>query len=128
MQILLVDHFAPKVDPICLSCIQFFVCGLIAAVPMFMFEHPTAAAILAGAAPILYGGVMSTGVAYTLQVVGQKYADASAASLLMSLESVFSMIGGIMILSQIPTSRELFGCILVFAAVIWSQLDLKISK
>lgn len=122
IQILLVDHYAPKADAVWLACIQFFVSGTLSAIPMFMFEHPAAAALEACMIPLLYAGVMSCGVAYTLQIVGQKYSEASTASLLMSLESVFSLLGGIVLLRQIPSPRELIGCALVFAAVIWSQL------
>lgn len=122
IQILLVDYYAPKVDPVWLSFIEFFVSGIISAVPMMLIEHPSLSEIAAGSGPILYAGVLSCGVAYTLQIVGQKYADAAKASLIMSLESVFSLLGGIVLLSQIPSPRELVGCALVFAAVIWSQI------
>lgn len=125
IQIMVVDYFAPKVDGVKLSCIQFLVMGIISLVISLIFENPSIHNIMLAIIPILYTGVLSSGVAYTLQIIGQKYAPATTATLLMSLESVFSLVGGIVILNQIPTEREVFGCVLVFAAVVASQIDLK---
>lgn len=126
VQIMAVDYFAPQVDGVKLSCIQFLVVGIISLVISLFFENPSVNDIISAAVPILYAGVLSSGVAYTLQIIGQKYAPPTTATLLMSLESVFSLLGGIVVLHQIPTGREVFGCILVFAAVAVSQVDLKL--
>ncbi|MBO5459977.1 MAG: DMT family transporter [Lachnospira sp.] len=126
VQIMAVDYFAPQVDGVKLSCIQFLVVGIISLVISLFFENPSVNDIISAAVPILYAGVLSSGVAYTLQIIGQKYAPPTTATLLMSLESVFSLLGGIVVLQQIPTGREVFGCILVFAAVAVSQVDLKL--
>lgn len=126
IHILTIDHFSSKVtNPVLMSCIQFFTAGIISAVPMFLFESPTWTNIFAAAAPLLYAGVLSSGVAYTLQVVAQKDADPTIASLILSLESVFSMLAGWIILHQALTSRELFGCVLMFGAIILAQLPAK---
>lgn len=93
-----------------------------------IFDHPTIASIGAAALPILYAGILSSGVGYTLQVVGQKYISPTAATLLMSLESVFSVVGGILLLSQVPTMREFFGCVLIFIAVIFAQIPVLEGK
>ena len=105
-----------------ISCVQFFTAGVITSVPMLLFDHPTWSAIVAAAAPILYAGVMSCGVGYTLQVVAQNGVDPTVASLLLSLESVFSVLAGWIILGQKLSGRELFGCVLVFAAVLLVQI------
>lgn len=126
VHILVIDYFSPKVvDAVMLSCIQFFTAGIISAVPMFLFEHPTLENILAAAGPLLYAGVLSSGVAYTLQVVAQKDADPTVASLILSLESVFSMLAGWIILGQALSARELLGCAMMFEAIILAQLPEK---
>ena len=122
VHILVIDHFSPKVDGVRMSCIQFFVCGLLCAGPMLVLERPSLSAILAAWAPILYAGVLSCGVAYTLQIIGQRNIDPTVASLLLSLESVFSMLAGWVLLGQAMTVRELSGCALVFCAIILAQL------
>lgn len=121
-QILLVDHFSPKADPVRISCIQFFAAAAVSGVGMLLFEHPQLSSLLAAAAPILYAGVLSSGVGYTLQVVAQRNTDPTVASLLMSLESVFATLAGWLLLHQTLSPKELFGCALVFAAVILAQL------
>lgn len=120
--ILLIDYFSPRTDGVCLSCIQFFVCALLCAVPAAIFEHPQAAAVLDAWLPLIYAGVLSCGVGYTLQVIAQKNTDPAVASLLLSLESVFSVIAGGIILGERLSARETLGCVLVFAAVILAQL------
>jgi len=122
LHILIIDHFSPKCDGVRLSCIQFFVCGVISMVIALIFETPTLSGILSGWLPILYAGVLSCGVAYTLQIVGQKNMDPTVASLILSLESVFSVLAGWMILHQTLTAREIFGCVLMFSAIILAQL------
>lgn len=121
IHILVIDRFSPRVDGVRMSCIQFFTAGALAIVPMLL-EHPNMADLLAAAGPILYAGVLSSGVAYTLQVVAQKDTDPTVATLIMSLESVISMLAGWVLLGQALSGRELAGCALVFAAIIVAQL------
>ncbi|MBP3542783.1 MAG: DMT family transporter [Lachnospiraceae bacterium] len=123
--ILIIDYFADKADGVKLSCIQFFTCGAICLLIMLLLENPTWEAIWAARIPILYAGVMSCGVAYTLQIIGQKNMNPTVASLLLSLESVFSALAGWVILNQSLNMRELFGCVLVFAAIILAQMPQK---
>ncbi len=120
--ILTIDYFSPKVDGVKMSCIQFFTCGILSMVCMFLFEQPQIGAILQAWMPILYAGVMSCGVAYTLQIVGQKGMNPTVASLILSMESVISVIAGWLILHQKLSGRELLGCVLMFAAIILVQL------
>lgn len=122
VHILIIDHFSPKTDAVRLSCVQFFVCAILCSVPMFALESPTFSAISAAAVPILYAGIMSCGVAYTLQVVAQSNTSPVIASLLLSLESVFAVLAGWVLLRQVLSVRELFGCGLVFIAIIIAQL------
>lgn len=122
LHILIIDHFSPLVDGVKLSCIQFFVAGLFCAVPTFLFEKPALADVLAAWAPLAYAGVLSCGVAYTLQVVAQKHVEPTLASLTLSLESVFSVLAGWLLLHQSLTARELAGCGLVFCAIVLAQL------
>lgn len=125
VHILVIDHFSPLVDGVCMSAIQFLTAGIICAVPMCIWENPNMADILAAWMPVLYAGIMSCGVAYTLQILGQKNADPTVASLLLSLESVFSVLAGWVILGQSLSKKELFGCVLMFAAIILAQLPRK---
>lgn len=122
LHILTVDYFSPKVDGVRLSCIQFFVCGCLCAVPMVIFEHPEIYQILQAWLPLIYAGVLSSGVAYTLQIITQKHLNPTVASLLMSLESVFAALTGWLILNERLSPKELLGCVLVFAAIILAQL------
>ena len=123
--ILVIDHFSPLVDGIKMSCIQFLVCGILSGVPALLFEQPNLSGILAAWLPILYAGVMSSGVAYTLQIVGQKNMNPTVASLILSLESCISVLAGWIILGQHLSSREIFGCVLMFGAIILAQLPQK---
>lgn len=122
VHILVIDYFSPKADGIELSCIQFLTAGVIASIGAFILEQPTISNFVAGIIPLAYAGILSSGVAYTLQVIGQKDLDPTIASLILSLESVVSMLAGWVLLGQALTGRELFGCMLVFAAVILVQL------
>lgn len=122
IHILCIDYFSPRGNSVIIACIQFFTCGIISGVLMLLFETPRMENILAAAIPILYAGIMSSGVAYTLQVVAQKNISPTIATLIMSLESVFSALAGWLILGQALSGRELFGCVLVFIAVIMAQL------
>ena len=125
--ILVIDHFSPLVDGVKMSCIQFLVSGVLSGIGMFLFETPTVEGILAGAGSVLYAGVLSCGVAYTLQIVGQTNYNPTVATLLMSLESVFSVLTGWAVLHQKLSVRELGGCVLIFIAVILAQLPDKQS-
>lgn len=125
LQILIVDHYVDRVNPIALSSLQFFVVGVLSAICMFIFETPTISGIIAAAGPILYAGVMSSGIAFTLQVIAQKELDPTLASMIMCLESVVSVLSGYFLLDQILTGREIIGCILMFVGVILAQLPEK---
>lgn len=122
LHILCVDRYSPLVDPIQLSCLQFLVAGLISLIPAFLLETPALPDIIACWLPIVYAGVLSSGVAYTLQIIGQRGLHPAVAALLMSLESVISVLSGWIILGDVLTGREVFGCALVFCAVILAQL------
>ncbi len=126
--ILIIDYFSPKADGVKMSCIQFLVCGLLCVVPMLIMERPSLPQILAAWMPLIYAGVFSCGVGYTLQIVGQRHIDPTIASLILSLESVISVLAGWVILGQKLTVRELIGCILVFCAIILAQLPQKEEK
>ncbi len=126
--ILAIDYFAPKVDGVKMSCIQFWVCGILCAIPMFLTEDPQISQILAAWMPIAYAGVLSCGVAYTLQIVAQKNVEPTVASLLLSLESVFAVLAGGIILHESLSAKEAVGCVFVFAAIILAQLPEKIKK
>lgn len=128
IHILVIDYFAPRTDGVALSCIQFFVCGILSLFPMFLAETPVWSAILDCWIPILYAGVLSCGVAYTLQILAQKHTDPTVASLLLSLESVFAAIAGAIILHEQLAPRELAGCVLMFAAIIIAQLPSKTER
>lgn len=122
VHILVIDYFSPKADGVEISCIQFLTAGVIASIGALLFENPQLGQFIAGIIPLAYAGILSSGVAYTLQVVGQKNVEPTVASLILSLESVVSMLAGWVILHQALTGRELFGCVLVFTAVILVQL------
>lgn len=125
VHILVIDYFSPKVDGVKLSCIQFFVCGILSGIVMFLTEQPSLGTLLEARIPILYAGVLACGVAYTLQILGQKDFNPTIASLILSLESVFSALAGWLILQQTLTGREKAGCFLIFCAVILAQLPEK---
>lgn len=120
--IMIIDYFAPRADGVKLSCIQFYVSGIICMAAAFILEKPSWAGILAGAVPILYAGIFSCGVAYTLQIVGQARVNPTVASMILSLESVISVLAGWVILKETLTGRQLAGCVLVFVAVFMAQL------
>jgi len=122
IHILIIDHFSPKVNGVKLSCIQFWICSAISFFPMMILEKPEISKILAAWAPILYAGALSSGAGYTMQIIAQKDIDPTIASLICSLESVFSVLFGWIILKQALTAKELFGCALVFIGVILTQI------
>ena len=123
--ILVIDYFSTRVVGVKMSCIQFFTCAVLAGIGMLLFEQPTWANILAAWKPILYAGAMSSGVAYTFQIIGQKGLRPTIASLIMSLESVISAISGWLLLGQALSAREIFGCVLMFGAIVLAQLPEK---
>ncbi len=125
LHILVIDYFSPKADGVKLSCIQFLVCGILSMIPALTLEHPQISSILTAWLPILYAGVMSCGVAYTLQVVGQKNVNPTVASLILSLESCISVLAGWVLLDQKLSIKELLGCVIMFAAIILAQLPEK---
>ena len=125
LHILVIDYFSPKADGVKLSCIQFLVCGILSMIPALILEHPQISSILTAWLPILYAGVMSCGVAYTLQVVGQKNVNPTVASLILSLESCISVLAGWVLLDQKLSIKELLGCVIMFAAIILAPLPEK---
>lgn len=122
VHILVVDHFSPLVDGVKLSCVQTLTNAVLGAIMMFLLEQPHWSEILAAWLPILYAGVLSSGVGYTFQIIGQKGMNPTAASLILSLESVISVLAGWLLLHQVLTAREVAGCVLAFAAIILVQL------
>lgn len=129
--ILVIDYFSPKVDGIKLSCIQFFVAGILSIILMFPldpalgFDLPSFSTLIDSWLPVLYAGVLSCGVAYTLQIVAQADTDPTVASMILCLESVFAVIAGMIILGESMSLREIAGCLIMFAAIVVSQLPAK---
>ena len=121
-QIMTVDYFAPQVDTVRLSQTQFLVTALLSTVCMFFFEDLSTDSLIKALPSIAYAGVMSSGVAYTLQIIGQQNLNPAIASITMSLESVFAAFAGWIVLGQSMTVREFAGCVLMFAAIILAQL------
>ena len=128
VHILIIDRFSPMVNGVALSCVQFIVCGILCTAAALFTETFTLADILKSAGPLLFTGLMSSGVGYTLQILGQKDTPPAVASLIMSLESVFAALSGWLVLGQSMNGRELLGCVLVFAAVILAQIPLETLK
>ena len=128
VQIMLIDKFmGDNISGVQLSFMQFFVAAIISIVAMFIFEQPNLADIKAAAPSLLYSGIMSCGIAYTLQIVGQKHASPVVASLLMCLESVFAVIAAAIVLHENMLPREMAGCLIMFAAIILSQVSETLS-
>lgn len=128
IHILVIDHFSPKGDGVVISCIQFFTCGVLSGVCMFFTETPTLGNIMDAKWAILYAGVLSSGVAYTLQVVAQKHVNPTVASLIMCLESVVAVLAGWLILGENLTTREVWGCVLMFVAIVLAQMPIPNNK
>ena len=128
-QIIAVDHFSPQLDGVRLSLVQFLVVAVESTAASFLTETVALADLTANALPVLYCGVycgvLSSGVGYTLQILGQRDLNPAIASLAMCLESVFGALGGWLLLSQNLSLRELAGCVLIFAAVVGAQLPLE---
>ena len=121
-QIISVENIVKNLDGVRLSLIQFTTCTVVNGVLMFIFETPSLTSVLEGWAPIAYAGIMSSGIAYTLQIIGQKHVSSVVACMLMSLESAFALLSGWILLGQAMSLREIFGCCLVFAAILLAQL------
>lgn len=128
VHILVVDHYAPKVDGVKLSCIQFLVAGIVSIPFMLILESPKMGNMMTSWFPLIYAGVFSCGIAYTLQILGQKNVNPAIASLILSLESCFSVLSGWVILGERLSARETIGCIMMFAAIILAQIPDKKSS
>ncbi len=120
--IMVIDHFAPHVDCVRMASLQFFVSGILSLLAALCTEDIQITYILDAALPIAYTGILSSGVAYTLQVVAQKDTDPASAALICSLESVFALLGGVVLMGEVFSGRELWGCLLTFGAIMLSQL------
>lgn len=123
--ILVIDHFSPLADGVKMSCIQFFICGILSGIAALFTESLEVSALFDAWVPLLYAGVLSCGVAYTLQIVGQRGMNPTVASLILSLESCISVLAGWILLGQKLSSREIFGCAVMFAAIVLAQLPQK---
>lgn len=121
--IMLIDHFSRKADPLKLSIIQFAVCAMLSSAASLMFEHADMRNVLPAIVPLLYAGVLSVGVAYTMQIFGQRHAKPSISAIIMSLESVFSCLGGAIILHENLGARGYVGCALMITGMLLSQLS-----
>lgn len=122
LHIISIDYFSPKTNGVIMSCIQFAFCAVVNGFLMFFCETPSISGILDNWIPIIYTGVLSSGVGYTLQIIAQKDTNPVVASLIMSLESVFALLCGWIILNEVMSTREIFGCVLVFSGIILSQI------
>lgn len=122
VHILVIDYFSPKVDGVAMSCIQFLLCGVLGTAGMLLTETIEVSLMFEAWLPLVFSGVFSGGVAYTLQIVAQKDTEPAVACLLMSLESVFAVVGEWLILGRFLSARESVGCVLMFAGIILTQL------
>ena len=122
IHIIIIGHFSTRVDPVRLSCGQLLIGGFATVIPMIVIEKPTIGAIVSAYIPLLYTGIFSSCVAYTLQIFAQKEANPTIAGMLLSLESVFAALAGYLILNQVLNTRELIGCVLIFIAIVIAQL------
>ncbi len=122
--ILCCDHFARRGNPIWISAIQFATVTVISSVAAMIAEEPSVEKLVSATIPIIYCGIVSGGIGYTLQIVAQKYTDPTIASLLMSMESVFAVIAGAILLHEHMSIRELSGCVIMFAAIVLVQIPL----
>ncbi len=125
LHILIIDNYSPQVEGVTMSVIQFFVSGALATIGMVLFEEPMVSEIVKGWQPLLYAGIMSSGVAYTLQIIGQKGIKPAVASLILSLESCIAVIAGWLLLGEVLSTKELLGCGLMFIAILLAQMPEK---
>ena len=128
VHILVIDKVSPHVDGVKLSCVQFFVAGVLSLVPAIIYEGVDFEAIMAAMPSVAYAGIMSSGVAYTLQILGQQKTEPALASMIMSLESVFAVLTSMAVLHLAPTPREAIGCVIMFVAIIVAQLPERKKK
>ena len=128
IHISVIDRFSPKADGVLMSCVQFFVAGVLSLVCMLIFEAEYIAAIPSAWIEILYLGIMSSGVAYTLQIIGQKNTNPTVASILLSLESVFAMVCGALFSRTMPEPKKILGAVIIFAAVVLAQMPSKMQN
>lgn len=126
--ILVVDKYVNGISPLKFSLVQFLVCGILSMTFALILEDISFVAIKSAGIPILYGGIMSVGVAYTCQILGQRNADPTFASIVFSTESVFSAIGGALVLNEIMSGRGYLGCVLIFIGIVLSQLNIDLFK
>lgn len=127
-QILIIDHISNDINPLLLSAIQFGVVAILSIFPTFILESPTIEGTIKAMPYLLFAGVLSSGIAYTLQNYGQKYTKPTVASLVLSLESVFAAITGFLFLNEEMSGKEFIGCILIFSAIIISQINISKRK
>lgn len=126
LHIIVVDYFAHRVHPVKMSCLQFLIVGILSSILVFLFkEAPTAQTLIECKIPLIYSGIITCGIAYTLQIYGQKYTLPILATLILCLESVFAVIGGVLILGEVMTTREILGCILMISAVILANTKME---
>lgn len=125
VHILVIDKVSPYVDGVKLSCIQFFVAGILSLIPALLFEEISLQTLTSALPSVAYAGIMSSGVAYTLQILGQQKTEPTLASMIMSLESVFAVLTSMVVLHLAPTPREAVGCVIMFVAIIIAQLPEK---
>lgn len=125
VQILIIDHISNDINPILLSIIQFGVVGILSLFPITIIEKPTIGATIQAMPYLLFAGILSSGIAYTLQTVGQKYTNPTVASLILSLESVFAAFTGLIFLNEQMALQEFIGCLFIFTAIILSQINFK---
>jgi drug/metabolite transporter (DMT)-like permease len=128
VHILTINHFVTQKNAVFMACLQFFTVGVLCLLPALLFERPTFQAVFNAKYSLLYAGLFSSGIAFTLQIVGQRGMNPTVASLLMSLESVVSVVAGFLFLGQIPSTRELIGCGITLIAVILAQIDFPAKK
>lgn len=128
VHILVIDHYTPYVNGVLLSCVQFAVCGVVSLLCALLFEQPTLSDLLPAWSSILYSGIFSCGIAYTLQIIGQKDMDPTAASILLSMESCMSVLFGWLILHESLNGRKMLGCGCMFFAVIFVQVMVAIYE
>ncbi len=128
IHILIIDYFSPKTNSVKLSCLQFAVVAISSFIAMMLTETLIMSDVIDAIIPLLYTGVMSSSIGYTFQIVAQKDADPTIASLILSLESVFAAICGALILSESLSPREILGCVIMFIAIILAQLPSKTDR
>lgn len=125
IHVLLVGYYAPKIDNLKISAFQFAICSIFSLIAAFIFETPNIEGILLAAIPILYGGLFSVGIAYTLQVIGQRKAHPAPAAIILSMETVFAVLGGWWLLNESVDAKTLAGCSLMLAGMVLAQVKLQ---